>query len=361
MKNLWSKDLKPNWELIEQKDWFIAMKECPQDPVFHAEGDVGIHTKMVVTELMGLEEYNELTKYEKQILLWAALLHDIGKPYCTTTDEEGHIRAHKHCNIGEKIVRELFWDVNFRDRELICALIRLHGLPIWCLNKENPNRAAAEASLRLTNRLLYLLAKADVLGRKSIGQSDFLERIELFKEFCIEQECWEKSKEFYNKHSQFKFFFKNEVYPGIIYDDTVFEVIILSGIPGGGKNTYAKTVNLPVISLDDIRQELGIKFTDKKGQGKVAQLAYKRAKEYCAKKKSFIWNSTNLTNELRSRVIATLSVYNPRFKLVYIETSKDNIFARRSTEIPTKKLNKMLKLLEMPLPHEAHELVYLRN
>lgn len=361
MRNLWSQDLKPNWELIEQKDWFIAMKECPQDPVFHAEGDVGIHTKMVVSELMKLEEFGNLSSYEQEILLWSALLHDIGKPYCTTTDDEGHIRAHKHANIGEKIVRQLLWNIPFDDRELICALIRLHGLPIWCLSKDNPNRAVAIASLRLNNQLLYLLAKADVLGRKSIGQSDFLDRIELFKEFCIEQDCWGKNKEFYNSHSQFKFFFKNATYPAVIYDDTQFEVIILSGIPGSGKDTYAKSIDLPMISLDEIRQELGIKFSDKKGQGKVAQLAYKRAKEYCAKKKSFVWNSTNLTNELRSRIVSTLSVYNPKFKLIYIETSKENIWTRRRMEIPIKKLERMLKLLEMPLPHEVHEIAYLRN
>jgi putative nucleotidyltransferase with HDIG domain len=361
MKNLWSKDGKPNWEVIEMQDWFIDLQICPQDPIFHAEGDVGIHTKMVVNELMDLEEFQALNQYDQQILSWSALLHDIGKPKCTMTDEDGAIRAPKHAAIGEKMARRMLWDMDFKAREAICSLIRLHGLPIWCLDKPNPNRAVAMASLRLTNKHLYLLSKADVLGRKSTGQDDFLERIEFYKEFSIEQECWEQAKTFHNTHSQFKFFHKYSNYPAVIYDDTTFEIILLSGIPGSGKDTYAKSKSLPIISLDAIRAELKIKITDKKAQGKVAQEAYKRAKEFAAKKRSFVWNSTNLTNELRTKIINTLSVYNPRFKLVYVETSSANILERRRATIPVRKLEKMIDMLEIPLPNEVHTIQYLRN
>jgi putative nucleotidyltransferase with HDIG domain len=361
MKNLWSKEGKPNWEAIEAQDWFIDLQNCPQDPTFHAEGDVGIHTRMVLEALVELDEFQDLNRYDQQILSWAALLHDIGKPKCTTTDDEGAIRAPKHAAIGEKMARRMLWDINFEVREAICALIRLHGLPIWCLNKKNPNAAVAMASLRLTNKHLYLLSKADVLGRKSISQDDFLERVELYKEFSIEQKCWEEVKSFHNAHSQFKFFYKHLSYPAVIYDDTTFDVILLSGIPGSGKDTYTKAQKLPIISLDAIRAEFKIKVTDKKAQGKVAQIAYKCAKEYAAKKKSFIWNSTNLTNELRTRIIRTLSVYNPRFKLIYIETSSANIMARRRATIPVRKLEKMMNVLEMPLPNEVHSIQYLRN
>ena len=361
MRNLWSKGGKPNWEAIEEQDWFMDLQDCPQDPSFHAEGDVGIHTKMVLNTLLELEAFQELDLYDQQILSWSALLHDIGKPKSTITDEEGYIRAPKHAAIGEKMARRMLWDMNFEAREAICSLIRLHGLPIWCLNKKNPNAAVAMASLRLTNKHLYLLSKADVLGRKSINQDDFLDRVELYKEFAMEQECWEERKSFHNVHSQFKFFHKHLSYPAVIYDDTAFEVILLSGIPGSGKDTYAKAQKLPIISLDAIREEFKIKVTDKKAQGKVAQIAYKRAKEYAAQKKNFIWNSTNLTHELRTRIINTLAVYNPRFKLIYVETSRANILERRRATIPIRKLEKMINMLEMPLPNEVHSIEYIRN
>ncbi|WMX12804.1 AAA family ATPase [Aureispira sp. CCB-E] len=361
MKNLWSENGTANWHIIEQQDWFMDLQNCPQDPNFHAEGNVAIHTRMVLDALLELEEYQVLGGYDRQILKWSALLHDIGKPKCTITDEEGYIRAPKHAAIGEKMARKMLWDMDFKSREAICSLIRLHGLPIWCLDKNNPYAAVASASLRLVNKHLYLLSKADVLGRKSVNQDDFLERVELYKDFCIEQECWEEAKSFHNTHSQFKFFHKQSHYPAVIYDDTAFEIILLSGIPGSGKDTYAKTLKLPIISLDDIRAEFDIKVTDKKAQGKVAQIAYKRAKEYAAKKKSFVWNSTNLTHELRTRIVNTLSVYNPRFKLVYIETSKANIWSRRRATIPVRKLEKMMDKMEIPLPSEVHSIEYIRN
>ena len=361
MKNLWSENGTANWHIIEQQDWFMDLQNCPQDPNFHAEGNVAIHTRMVLDALLELEEYQVLGAYDRQILKWSALLHDIGKPKCTITDEKGYIRAPKHAAIGEKMARKMLWDMDFKSREAICSLIRLHGLPIWCLDKNNPYAAVASASLRLVNKHLYLLSKADVLGRKSVNQDDFLERVELYKDFCIEQECWEEAKSFHNTHSQFKFFHKQSHYPAVIYDDTAFEIILLSGIPGSGKDTYAKTLKLPIISLDDIRAEFDIKVTDKKAQGKVAQIAYKRAKEYAAKKKSFVWNSTNLTHELRTRIVNTLSVYNPRFKLVYIETSKANIWSRRRATIPVRKLEKMMDKMEIPLPSEGHSIEYIRN
>ncbi len=361
MKNLWAKNGSPIWANIEKLDWFQALYDCPQDPVYHAEGNVGIHTKMVVEALQNLPEYTDLLRSEQQLLSWAALLHDIAKPVCLSTDEEGNIRAHQHSQKGELIVRNLLWDIDLEARELLCALVRLHGLPIWCMEKQNPYSSLYLASLRLPNKLLYLLAKADVLGRLSTGQTGFLERIELYKAFCIEQNCWDKPKAFYNEHSRYQFFAKNQNYPANLFDNTTFEIVVLVGLPGCGKDTYAAQLGLPIVSLDERRKEHKIKPTDKKGQGKVAQLAYELAKKYARKKQSFVWNSTNLTQKMRTRISSTLGVYNPRFKIIYIESSKANILKRRRKIIPAQKLNKMFQFLEFPLVSEGHELVWERN
>lgn len=332
-----------------------------QDHRFHAEGDVWTHTKMVVNELMQFAEYQKLQASEQYILFLSALLHDIAKPICTITDEEGYIRSPKHAKVGEKMVRQLLWNADFEARELICGLVRLHGLPLWGITRPKPNPSLMQSSLRLPNNWLYLLAKADVLGRISPDQEDSLYRVELFKELCIENDCWELPKDFYNEHSKFRFFLKEEEHPAQLYDDTDFEVLILSGIAGSGKDTYAQQFDLPMISLDEIRKKLKIKHSDKKGQGKVAQYAYTLAKSYAAKKQPFIWNSTNLTYDLRMRVIRALSVYNPRFRLAYIETSEENIRERRGAIIPKKNIKAMFRLLEMPMPYEVHEIEYFRN
>ncbi len=357
------KNNEPDWASIEKFDWVEPMKNCPQDTIYHAEGDVWTHTRMVVFELMQLAEYQLLSEHERYVLFLSALLHDIAKPPCTF-EENGRITSPKHAAIGEKVVRELLWNADFEIREIIASLVRLHGLPIWSLDKFNPNRAVISSSLRVNNHLLYLLAKADALGRICEDKDDLLLRIDLFKEICLENECFYAHKTFHNTHSRYKFFQnEDENYPSVIFDDTAFEVIILSGIAGSGKDSFHEKhfSRYPSVSLDNIRKELKIKPTDKDGQGKVSQLAYERAKEFCRKKQSFVWNSTNLTSDLRSKLIRTLGVYNPKFKIKYIETTMENIFSRRHEEIPPSVLERMIRQLDMPKLTEVHEVEYFRT
>lgn len=338
------------------------MQNTEQDPIWHAEGNVWVHTRMVVEQLLQLPEYQQLNSEEdKLILLTAALLHDVAKPLCTHTDEAGRIVSPKHTRIGEQVVRTLLWDVDIQQRELICALVRLHGLPIWLLDKLNPNRAVISASLRLRNPLLYILVKADILGRICDTQADMLEKLEYFKELCIETEAWDTPKTFFNPHSRYLFFQKDDAYASQIYDDTRFEIIILAGVAGSGKDTYAKTLDLPMVSLDDWREALDVEHGDTRGQGQVVQKAYEEAKTFAAAKQSFIWNATNLTRQLRMRFINSLGVYNPFFRIVYLETSFANILTRRADYIPAKRLRAMRDMVEIPTLEEAHEVVILRS
>jgi putative nucleotidyltransferase with HDIG domain len=358
MKN-WITNQDINWDFLEQQDWLQKMKICEQDSIWHAEGNVLTHTKMVVDELKEIPDYQLLKADEKEILLYAALLHDVAKPQ-TTLLENGRIVSPKHAKIGEKVARDLLWDLDFEQREKICALVRWHGLPIWSLEKNNPNRAVIASSFSVKNEWIYILSKADVLGRICNDQAELLERLEYFKELCIENECFTAVKQFHNAHSKFKFFQNDDAYPPTIFDDTQFQAILMSGIPGSGKDTHAAKLGLPIVSLDNIRQQLKIKPDDKDGQGKVIQEAYAQAKAMAAKKQSFIWNSTNLTQELRSKLINLLVPYNPFFKIVYIETSRKNVLKNRSAEIPNSVIEKMYRNLDMPLQIEAHEIEYIK-
>lgn len=354
---------QPDWKVIETFDWVELMKECPQDAVYHAEGDVWTHTRMVVEELLNDADYQRLDSNAQYTLFISALLHDIAKPVCTF-EENGRITSPKHAAVGEKKTRELLWNADFEIREIIASLVRLHGLPIWSIDKNNPQCSVISSSLRLPNEWLYLLAKADAKGRDCADKADFLLRIELFKELCLENDCFYESKPFHNDHSRFKFFQTDtDSYPSMIYDDTAFEMIILSGIAGSGKDSIQKKdfKDYPSVSLDAIRELHKIKPTDKDAQGKVIQIAYEQAKEFCRKKQSFVWNSTNLTLDLRSKLIRTLSVYNPRFKIYYVETPIEKVFSRRKNDIPLDVLERMIRQLDMPLSTEVHEVNYVRN
>ncbi len=349
---------KDDGDLLGQ-DWVQAMQACPQEPDYHAEGDVWTHTRMVINALIALPEYQALPAAEQNLLFHAALLHDVAKPACTIF-ENGRISSPRHAKLGEKVAREILWDFDFAFREKVCALVRLHGLPLWGLEKPDPIRSAILAGWRVRNELTYILAKADVLGRICATQQELIYRLELYRELCLENHCFYEPHPWHNDHSRFRYFWSDETYPSEIFDDTSHEIIVLCGIAGSGKDTYYQKqyAHLPIVGLDQLRQELKIKPDDKNGQGKVAQLAYERAKEFCRHKQSFVWNSTNLTAEMRARLIGTLRVYDPRFTIIYLETAQSAIFQRRKADIKAAVLERMIRQLEVPLPGEAHVVTY---
>lgn len=104
-----------------------------------------------------------------------------------------------HARRGELTARQILWrdiPTPFVLREQIVALVRLHGLPLWLLERPEPERLLLTAAMRIDTRLLALLARADLLGRQSPDQQSMLERIDLFELFCHEQQCWGKMRPF---------------------------------------------------------------------------------------------------------------------------------------------------------------------
>ena len=131
--------------------------------------------------------------------------------------------------------------------------------------------------------------------------------------------------------------------------------------PLAGKDTWIRDhgAGKPVISLDDIREELGI--SPKDGSGKVASLAIERSKKLLRKKEPFIWNATNLMQETRQRLVGLFAGYGARVHILYPETPYEELKKRnreRERQIPRKVLEQMIDKLEMPEPWEGYEVIW---
>lgn len=74
--------IQPKPTDYQATDWARAMAECPQDAEWHPEGDVWTHTLMVFEEAQRTIE-DLPSEDERCAVMWAALLHDMGKPTCT--------------------------------------------------------------------------------------------------------------------------------------------------------------------------------------------------------------------------------------------------------------------------------------
>lgn len=188
-------------------------------------------------------------------------------------------------------------------------------------------------------------------------QAQLLERIEFFREFCFENNCFDQPRSFPSAHSRFVYFQKEDGNPDYeAYDDTRFGVVIMSGLPGTGKDSWIKE-NLPdwlVISLDELRQKMGIDPDD--DQGAVANAAKAYAKEYMRAGQSFVWNATNLSRQLRGVLIRLFASYQASIRIVYLEAPWEELLRRnrcRTAKVPEKVLYRMKNRLEVPDITEA--------
>lgn len=364
---MWKINEHTDWDSLQRFSWVRDMKGVPQSPVHHAEGDVETHTRMVLEQLEQLPEYLELTEQEQHVVWAAALLHDVEKRSTTTTDENGDIVSPGHAKRGATTARRILYrDIKtpYELREEIVGLVRYHGLPLWVFEKPDPIRALLKASLEVNTRLLAILAKADILGRICLDQQEMLYRIEMFKELCIEQECWGKPKEFSSDLARFQYFRKEESTADYTpFDNRKTELVMLSGIAGSGKDYYLQR-NYPdyeVISLDAMRREQKISHRDAQGNGRIVQAAKERARECLRKHRSFVWNATNITAQMRGQLVDLFEIYNPVIRIVYLEVPYQQLQAQnrnREFPIPEIAIEKMIDKLEVPKLWEAHTVEY---
>ncbi|HEY9403665.1 MAG TPA: AAA family ATPase [Pyrinomonadaceae bacterium] len=358
-------DYAVNWERIEQEFPQVKrMEGCPQDAVHHAEGDVLVHTRMVVEALSSLPGWRALPQPEREIVFAAGLLHDIAKPDCTRV-EEGRITSRGHSKRGAIKARTLLWGMNFpfAAREQVAALIRFHQIPFFLIDKPDGRRGLYEVSQSARCDLLALVAEADARGRVCSDAQRLLDNISLFTQYAEEHDCLSGPRRFPNDHSRFLYFRKEGRDPDYeAYDDTVCEVVMMSGLPGAGKDFWVaeNLSDLPVISLDALRREMKVAPTD--NQGPVVSRAREAAREHLRKRRPFVWNATNISRQMRELSINLFAAYNARVRVVYVEAPEARLFAQnreRADPVPAEVISKLTARWEVPDLTEAHRIEWI--
>lgn len=82
-----------------------ALIGCPQHAVWHPEGDVWVHTGLVVDAMAELCRTRNVNADNHVVLMLAALCHDLGKPKTTIVAEGQDIQAPRHAEEGVEKAR----------------------------------------------------------------------------------------------------------------------------------------------------------------------------------------------------------------------------------------------------------------
>lgn len=374
-KLLPNENFKVDWKNIEEAfpDMVNSMKNTPQDKGYHAEGDVWTHTKMVVEAMMSLPEYQVQNKFDKEVLFWATLFHDIGKPGVTTfSDDVQRITSKGHSKRGMQDARLLMWVAGFNPilRESVANIIEVHQHPFTWIKKESVFEIR-NVSQHLKMNNLILMATADAIGRETLNPSDkekILENVELFKFACEENNClltpWKhdfdsiKAKDIYWRA-------KGESYEDRpVHIEASSDVVVLSGLPASGKDTWVKKYaqGKEVLSYDDARNMFG--WNDK-GNGRAVQYVKEKMRELLRSKEPFILNANNLSVQTRHKDMKILREYGATIRMVCLETTLDISQKRNDTERDTTlKTSKILERAygwEPPKSNEAHEVMWWKD
>ncbi|MCM3873558.1 MAG: HD domain-containing protein, partial [Pyrinomonadaceae bacterium] len=149
-----------------------ALIDVPQDPEWHPEGDVFVHTLLVVDRAREL--IDDLPYARKVTVMLAALAHDFGKP-ATTEFVDGRLRSRGHEEAGVAPTESFLNQLNlytldgYDVRAQVVALVREHLKPgeFYKKRDEVGDGAFRRLARKCEPDLLYRVARADSLGRNA--------------------------------------------------------------------------------------------------------------------------------------------------------------------------------------------------
>ncbi|MHC1719726.1 MAG: HDIG domain-containing metalloprotein [Clostridiaceae bacterium] len=158
----------------------LKLKNTEQSPKHHPEGSVWEHTMLVIDESAGIRHKSAYS----EALMWAALLHDVGKPE-TTSLKRGKITAYNHDKVGAKHSK-IFLQALTDDKSLIdtvAGLIKWHMQSIFVL-KDMPYADIGGMLKETDLEEEALLCLCDKLGRLNVDRKLEEEKIRLFLQKC---------------------------------------------------------------------------------------------------------------------------------------------------------------------------------
>lgn len=394
-----------SYDRLKEKavDYFPLIKDLkntPQDKVWHAEGDVEIHTSRVIDEIYSQMDKNEIKGEERVICVLSALLHDIAKPLTTREREDPDrvkIIAPRHATRGRSYLAYKIFDLGLSYDSLttILELVGLHHRPKWYVMDDKSESSYALLNRRVDPKFLYVLEMADILGRDCADRQTQIDYIELFRLFSEEYGVYGKGKDPFSRwfsitkkeigsYSKDLNFLEQAVVQGfydyskgLIYTPEEAasramgklgknfpQLIITCGPSGSGKSTWVSDNygDFDVVSMDKIREKLTGERSDQSLNGKVIQEAKELLKVSLRKNGKVVWDATNLREDFRNLPFRIAKDYNSHITLAVFHMPESHFFDRnreREHQVPDSVLEGQLNSVQFPSINDAHRVLFI--
>ena len=148
----------------------LALVDCPQEPEWHPEGDVWVHTLMVIDQARA--RIDDLDRPRQVTVMLGAVCHDLGKP-ATTAVLDGRIRSMEHEQEGVPPTLALLDRLNvhsisgFDVRGQVVGIVANHLAPNAFFKSKTPvgDGAFRRLAQKVELELLARVAESDCLGR----------------------------------------------------------------------------------------------------------------------------------------------------------------------------------------------------
>lgn len=151
---------------------FDRMMSCAQNTKYHCY-TVGMHTLKVL----------EHTSADKLLRL-SALLHDVGKLYVKTTDENGTDHFYGHAAVSAERAELFLKDLRFDNDTIrkVCTLVKNHD-PRFTRDASSVRKVMHDVGVDLFPQLIQLM-RADMYGKSALAMKD-MSNIDRFEELYL--------------------------------------------------------------------------------------------------------------------------------------------------------------------------------
>jgi len=360
---------------------FRLLEKCPQDRKWHAEGDVLIHTNMVLEEAYKLCQDIKNPNI-RQNIYFGSLLHDFGKPQTTFSKKNGKVVAYGHEGVGvlraREFLRKHFPQFNFARREWILSLVEFHGHPKRMMNTGSKDEKFKKLSLDVNTLEVHHVEVADFTGRRGASHDGALKVLDDFQALCQRMDIWDKyynipnseklSKLVYNI-ARWRILFRQmdendqQMFDKLkkFDDKEPFGLVMTIGVPGIGKTTYIDKIysHLPKVSMDEKRAELGDIMDMSKNQ-KVFSMCQKELADNMRAGVNCVWDATSISRKMRKGLIDIVRQHGGYVSMVYFDSPLEDALERnskRDRQVPKEVIEDYHTRLQSPKPYEYDRLV----